>query len=282
MTVDLAVANRREIGTVPQSAYEAESRVLAAIRKAEEDNPSGGSFRVFRLHGWAPAAWRESASPDRLEQIVRWERDTLKPKYEQPIRVASTFAYGTVELADSGPFFEPFPIRPDPALAGRLGLASGGRVNYFPRRGFDLWNTRYFILPTRLAWGSRARGFASLLPNSESIYPPPFSGPEGKARLERWGREEDVQVFRNLEAYPRAWVVHRAIPLGPTAGLTRADRMRVMTDLLYQDDELWHVEGRGVIDPHRVAWVEALGRPDRRARGRVGRGLGARRGGAGG
>jgi hypothetical protein len=257
MTVDLALANRREVATIAQSAYDAESRVLAAIRRSEREAPEGGPFRVFRLNGWAPSEWLRSASPDRLEEIVRWERETLKPKYEQPLRLASTFAYGTVELADAGPFFEPFAIRPDPALARRLALAEGRKINYFPRRGFDLWNTRYFIVPSRLTWTSRARGFASLLPESEPIYPGPFTGPDGKAQLERWGREGDVQVFRNLAAYPRAWVVHRAIPLGETGGLSRADRMGVMSAMLYQNDELWQVEGRKVADPHRVAWVEA-------------------------
>ena len=254
MAVDLATANRGEVGTVAQLAYDADSKVLAAIRQSERDHPGGGPFRVFRLHGWVPVAWNRVASADRLGQIVRWERETLRPKYELPLGVASTFAYGTTERAELGPFFEPFPVAPDPAMARALGLAPGPSVNYYPRRGFDLWNTRYFIVPTRLAWGSRARGFASFLPESESIYPPPFADREGR---ERWGLEEDVQVFRNLAAYPRAWVIHRAIPVHSPRGVSAEDRRRVMTSLLYQDDELWQVEGRGVVDPRRVAYVEA-------------------------
>ncbi len=231
--------------------------MLDAIRRSERDHLQPGPFRVFRLHGWAPAAWLNSTSPDRLEQILRWERDSLKPKHDLPLRVASTYAYGTIELSDVGPFFEPFWLRPDTIRSARLGIPEDNPVNYFPRRGFDLWNTRYFILPNRMSWGSKARGFASFLPNSEPIYPTPFTGDDSKARLVRWGMEEDVQVFRNLAAYPRAWVVHRAIPVGSPSGVSRAVRSRVMTALLYQDDELWHIEGREVADPHRVAWVEA-------------------------
>ena len=257
MTADLALANRGEVGTVPQAAYEAGSRVLDAIRKSERDDPEPGPFRVFRLHGWVPVAWNREASPDRLEETVRWERETLRPKYEQPLRLASTYAYGTTELADYGPFFEPFSLQPSPDPARSIGLPPGRRVNYYPRRGFDLWNTRYFILPTRLSWDSRSRGFASFLPGAEALYPSPFAGPDAKARLERWGIETDVQVFRNRAAFPRAWVVHRAIPVGPTDTLTPADRRELMTELLYQDDELWHVEGRQVHDPRQVAWVEA-------------------------
>jgi hypothetical protein len=257
MAVDLAVANRGQISTISQAAYEGESRVLAAIRRSELEHPGNGPFRIFRINSWAPFAWQRSFSTERHEEIVRWERETLKSKYEQPRRVASTFAFGTVELADYGAFFEPFWVLPGPELIRRRSLPEGRRVNCFPRRGFDLWNTRYFIAPNVMIWGNRSRGFGSFLPEAEPIYPTPFAGPDGKARLERWGLEEDVQVFRNLAAYPRAWVVHRAIPVGVAGVLTRPERWALMTALLYQDDELWHIEGRQVADPRQVAWVEA-------------------------
>ena len=257
MTVDLGLANRGEVATVAQSAYDFTPGLLEAIRKSERDEPEPGPFRVFRLNGWAPIRWNREASPDRLEEIVRWERETLRPKYEQPLRIASTYAYGTTELADYGPFFEPFALSPDSETAKSIGLKPGHRLMYYPKRGFDLWNTRYFILPTRLSWESRSRGFASFLTDAEAIYPGPFTGPDAKARRDRWGIESDVQLFRNRAAYPRAWVVHRAIPVGSTETLTFADRRELMTELLYQDDELWHVEGRPVRDPRRVAWVEA-------------------------
>ena len=257
MSADLGFANRGEVGTVPQSAYEAESRVLEEIRKSERDDPEPGPFRIFRLPAWVPVGWNRKASPDRLEETVRWERETLQPKHEQPLRIASTYAYGTTELADYGPFFEPFSLQPDPATAKSIGVPPGRRVNYYPRRGFDLWNTRYFVLPTRLAWDSRTRGFASFLPEAEPLYPKTFTGPDAGARRERWGIEADVQLLRNPAAYPRAWVVHRAIPVGPTEALTFEDRRGLLVALLYQDDELWHVEGRNVYDPRRVAWVEA-------------------------
>jgi hypothetical protein len=261
MTADLALVDRGEVGIVPQSAYEVESRVLEEIRKSELDDPEPGPFRVFRVPGWVPIAWNRKASPHRLEETVRWERETLRPKYELPYRVASTYAYGTTELSDYGPFFEPFYLRLDPTRSKSIGMPPGRRVNYYPRRGFDLWNTRYFVLPTRLAWDSRIRGFASLLPGCEPLYPKPSTGPDAHDLRERWGIETDVQLFRNRAAYPRAWVVHQAVPIGPTEAVPIATRREVMIDLLYQDDELWHVDGRRVYDPRRIAWVEAT--PDK-------------------
>ena len=119
---------------------------------------------------WAPD-WPgdlEGSAPDRLDQIVRWERDTLRDKYEyaQACRIATTYAFGTAELDRLTaqllrPVDHPGRRRP---VARCLGVAPGRRlVFYYPRRGFDLWNTRYFILPTRLALGSyRTRGFVVL------------------------------------------------------------------------------------------------------------------------
>ena len=43
-----------------------------------------------------------------------------------------------------------------------------------PRRAFDLWNARYFIVPINTnGFDTRERGFASLLPQTELIYPGP-------------------------------------------------------------------------------------------------------------
>ena len=146
-----------------------------------------------------------------------------------------------------------------------MGVEPGHRVVYYPRRGFDLWNTRYFVVPTRLAPGSYFRGFASFVDGTEAIYPDLGSADaaERGERLRRWSRDEDVQVLRNKDAYPRAWVVHRAIPVGATETLTAASRRALMSALLDRGDGLWHAEGREVADPRQVAWVEAS--PDRLA-----------------
>jgi hypothetical protein len=257
LSVDLALANRGEVGTVAQSAYDGEPRTLDAIRQSEHDNPDPGPFRIFRLPSWALPRWNETSSPDRLEEMIRWERDTLRPKYELPLGIDSTFAYGTAELAEFRQLFEPFRVNPDPMLVRKLGIPAGKSVIYYPRQSFNLWNTRYFILPARLAWNSSSRGFTSLLPDSASIYPELFVGPDAKALREEWGRNEDVQVFRNRAAFPRAWVVHQAIPIGEKPRMTTAARQSLLTQILYQDDELWHIDGLQPTDFRRVAFVEA-------------------------
>ena len=259
MSVDLAIANRSHVGNIAQSVYDQEPRVLAAIKKAESDHGDSTAYRVYRIPNWSPLQWNLVGSPDRLREIVRWERDSLRPKYGLPYGVDSTFVYGTAELVDHGQFFVPRQVILDEDAARELGTAAGQRAVYFPRRGFDLWNTKYFVLPTRPAHGSRFRGFSSFLPDTELIYPDATrpTGPGSEERLDSWSRNQDLQVLRNLAAYPRAWVVHRARVIKPTAGSSANDRARVMDEILYQDDILWSDPRRDVIDPHRVAWIEA-------------------------
>src|SRR5262249_15425385 len=88
--------------------------------------------------------------------------------------------------------------------------------------------------------------------------PGAFDGPGGEERKRRWLDAEDLQVFRNKTAYPRAWVVHRGRYIGgPIRGLTRAERREPMEEILYQNDLIWRDPQRLVFDPKDVAWVEA-------------------------
>jgi hypothetical protein len=258
LTLDLALAISPLIHTAPQQAFEARPRVLADIDRAEAAAPTDRPFRIHRMPNWAPLEWLASGSPDRIESILRWDRDSVRPKYAITEGGSYTITKGAAELADVVPFFETKQIQLDPETSKANELAAGSRIIYYTRRGFDLWNTRYFILPARLAFGSRFRGALSFLPRTTEIDPPPgaFGGPDGQERRRRWLREEDVQVLRNDAAFPRAWIVHRARMPRLADIRTSSGRDRLMDEILYQDDELWHVEGRRVHDPRAVAWLE--------------------------
>jgi hypothetical protein len=255
--LDLYLAHAGLLYTVPQRIFDAKPRAIQLIERAEANAPSPGPFRIHRQANWAPAAWLNAGSPHRLEDIAQWERDSLRSKYPITDTVACTYTHGTAELSILIPFFEPTRLQLDPETCRRNGFPEGYQVVYFMRRGFDLWNTRYFILPARLAFGSRFRGVLSFLPRTTEIDPPPaaFDGPDGKRLRASWLRDDDVQILRNDAAFPRAWIVHRArFPLDTADDLV--SRLRLMDEILYQDDELWHVEGRKVHDPRDVAWIE--------------------------
>src|SRR5581483_4191870 len=108
-----------------------------------------------------------------------------------------------------------------------LHVKAGEKIVVYPRRGFDLWNTRYFILPAFAGdWKDPDRGYAAFLPNAEVVYPLPsvYDGPGGAERREQWTKNKDYQILRNLNEYPRAWVVHSARFLNPIEGMGRAER----------------------------------------------------------
>lgn len=258
LVADLCVANAYHVVSVPQAAFEGVPRALAMIQEAEASSPASGPYRVARVGRWWPSGWPADAPRD-FERITRWERNSLRPNFGLPLGVQSTFYFDTIEPFDYGLFFLPWTTTPDSQALRSQGLAPGQKVWYFPRRGFDLWNTRYFIVPARLVWGSSARGYAAMVPNSTFLYPKPgtFDGPDGLEMRKRWGATEDFRVLRNEAAFPRAWVVHRARVLPKVRGLSVLDRGRTMREMLYQADEFWRIPGAVVHDPRGMAWVES-------------------------
>jgi hypothetical protein len=256
---DLAVANARAIVTVPQAVLESRPEVLRLIDAEERRRPSAGPYRVHRMPAWHPPRWQTTPSADRPRDIVEWERETLQPKYGIPLGVEYTHTFGVAGLAAYDAFFEASlgPIRSrDAALA--LGVEVGAPVVTFFRRAFDLWNTRYFIVPSYPhGWRDGYRGYASFLFQSESIYPGPDSpGGARDALAIAHSRDSDFQVLRNRNEFPRAWVLRDARWVRPHAGLSRDARARALREMLYADDPLWHDAAMQAVDPRRVAWLE--------------------------
>ncbi len=255
MAVDLAIANARLVVTSPQPVFDAEPRALRLIREAEEAHPAPGPFRVHRMR-WSPTAWAMRGSPDRIEEMLAWERDTLGGHHALPYGLDFVDVKGTTELADYSLFFRQGRVALEPDVARELGLKPGQLVVYHTRRGYDLWGARYLILPGRLAWNSLMRGYTSFLSDFDKIYPPPgtFDGPGGQVRRSEW-IQEDFQILLNRAAYPRAWVVHRArFPI--IRGSGPDGRQSLMDEILFQNDDLWHDDARRVHDPREVAWIE--------------------------
>src|SRR5260370_1643294 len=107
---------------------------------------------------------------------------------------------GVAELDDYEWFFGGFPRRTEADAAGALGVNPGQEVVVYPRRAFDLWNTRYFVVPYYPSrWDDENRGFASFLEQTERIFPSPhaFDGPDREAKEREWARNHDFQVLRS-------------------------------------------------------------------------------------
>lgn len=262
LTADLAWANRSMIATAPQSMFEVEPEVLKVIRAAEAEKPADGPYRIHRSPIWNPISWGTRSSADRVRDFMEWERDTIQPKYGINLGVEYTHTIGVAELYDYEWFFGGFPYSTSPEFAAALKIKPGEKVVYFPRKSFDMWNTRYFILPSATNdYMDENRGIASFLFDTEIVHPRREEGPETPevvARAKEWLETKDYQVRRNRREYPRAWVVHAAEPLPRISGLSRGDRAGPMQDIMYDDqDPIWRDPNRVARDLRQVAWVEA-------------------------
>jgi hypothetical protein len=262
LTADLAVANAPLVITAPQAMFDKEPELVRLIAEAEKRDPAPGPFRVHRMPTWTPAGWFQTHAADRHLQVTQWEYDTIKPKYALLGHLSYTLTGGSLELDDYASFFGGFPIVLDARRAPLRGARHGQRILYHTRRGYDLWTTRYFILPMDPAdWQSVARGFASLVANGEMIAPDSnltshLEEPKNRQRLEAWVQDRDWQLIRNKAAYPRAWAVHQARFLQPVRATAGRSHERLMNHILYAGDPLWFEPDRRVIDPHALAWIE--------------------------
>ena len=212
---------------------------------------------------WQPEGFTKHGSPARFTELTRWERNTLQPSHGLPLGFQYCLTQGVLELFDYLLFFRHQEMKLTPE-GGRFlevaDVAPSGPLNYFPRRGFDLWNARYFILPIRTDnWKSAERGYAAFLPETELIFPKAeiVVGPPG----ESWRENEDWQLFRNKDAYPRAWLVHFVRVRTPVEETnpnpkSRGDRLELMKDLVYKEDPFWRDPGRQVYDLRSMAFVE--------------------------
>ena len=148
MTADLAAANARYVLTVPQAVFETKPEVLRIIEEAERAHPSPGPYRIHRMPIWDRWVGTRRASKDRIYEMIAWEHDTIQPKYginwesSTPTRWASPSS--TTTIGTSTVFPGKFTT---PQVAKALGVELEKEVVYFPRRAYDMWNTRYLISP---------------------------------------------------------------------------------------------------------------------------------------
>ena len=204
--VDLTVANARYVLTVPQAVMDERPAALKVIDAAERANPTSGPFRVHRMARWGPLGWEKNAEPHRNTDLVKWNRNTLAPKQGINLGIAFTYALGAANLVDYQWLFTGFAttVR-DLETARTLQHRIGHRFYYYPRRSFDLWNTRYFIVPFDPGLGQNSlRATEAFLFKSDIVYPDPAAmrGPENAKARRQWSENADFQILRNPHALP--------------------------------------------------------------------------------
>jgi hypothetical protein len=254
LSTDLAIAGSSMIWTVPQADFEIVPEIARQIEESERANPAPGPFRIYRMSAWHPQRFLEPSTPARMREIFRWYHQSMLPLTGLTAGLAYARVEGVITLDDYFTFLNPRFLPANAEAARRLGIKPGDPICYFPRRGYDLWGVRYFILPVRtIGWKTEDRGFAAFLQKIDIVYPP-RDAMDTPAKRARWTGREDVQLLRNKAAYPRAWLVHSARVLAP---LTDASaRKDLMQEILYQDDLFWSDQDLRLYDPRTSAWIE--------------------------
>jgi len=126
VAVDLAVANRWMIACAPANQWEEPSKLAQAIKAHAVEETAALPPRVYRHSIWMPPAWEKRGSPGRLADAMRWDRDTLWPKYNLLGRISVIRVDGTMRLADYEEFLrtgsggDALPPGVDALDAGRL------------------------------------------------------------------------------------------------------------------------------------------------------------------
>jgi hypothetical protein len=234
--------------------------VLRAINAATQAESSSGPFRVHRLSPWVPIGWSAIVSSERLGEVVNWEIDTLQPSFGLLHGISYVLSdESETGRADYRQFFEPVSRVMSGQNAAVLGLKDGQQVLYHPRRAFDLWGARYFILPSYPAdWKSGNRAYAAFVDQTEMIYPDPASmeGPGHRKDRESWLQNKDIQVRRNKAAFPRAWIVHAGRLIRPRSTSNSRGREALSSRLGFDPDPSRADSSMPAPDLRSLAYVE--------------------------
>lgn len=222
---DLVIAGSWLVLTDVQSAIDQTPLAVRVIEEEEKRDPSPGPFRVHRTRIFNPLHWLTTRDPDRMIDVSRWERETIQPKYAEPYGIQYAAVTGTMSLYDVEFFFAPWTV-PTPPAVRQAAKEGPPRMVYFPRVGYNLWNARYFVLPKLLKLDDEDRGFFTLLTTAAGTPLPVLA--------ESPATKDDFVILKNTEAFPRAWIVHRADFRRPIEGLRRQDRLQPMEQLLYR------------------------------------------------
>jgi len=204
VAVDLGVANRWMIACAPSDLWEEPSELGTAIRREEQRRGVSSTQappRAFRHPIWMRPAWTRGGSRQRLAEAVRWDRDTLWPKYNLPAGIAATEVIGAMVPHDYEVFFSLTPRTAEYVMV----TPDGCRIAMSSSKGLL---ADYMVLP----------GGYTL---------------RGGERIEIG--TEDVSLWRNPRHLPRAWIVHDVDTLPPLISDDPTEVWRRTDEVLYPD-----------------------------------------------
>lgn len=185
---ELAVANAWLIFTAPAPLWTDTAPVTAAIQQHEEtiaESDRTDPPRFFRgsYFSWHDPSWSKSGSPERMEQIARWDHDTLSHKYSLQSGYALVESYGSLKLLD----YESLLLQARVLSTTKVDGVSVPAAGVLRLTGCD-----YLVLPE-----------SAVIPYADKIVEPGITLPE------------NVSLWRMKRTQPRAMIVHHVEQLPP-------------------------------------------------------------------
>jgi hypothetical protein len=177
--VELAVANAWVVTIAPADLFRGESPVAAAIHAADTGEATTAlASRVYRgsLDQWRPGSFRTSMSADRAAELVRWEHNTLFPKYQLQSDLALVESYGSVKLLD----YESLLF-----IAKQYGPRQTDKTALPQPTALRMLSTEYLLLPEK-----QQPEFAECISDHADKWP------------------ENAALWRMTRTLPRTWIVH--------------------------------------------------------------------------
>jgi len=131
--VDLAIANGWMLPTAPIRRWQGGSYFAKQITEHEAERGNAEPFRVYRgtTRNWLPPSWAKTSSSERQREGLKWDIDTLYPKYHLRAGLSLVESTGTMSSHDyqmflgaarrHGPKRSDGVAEPHPAVIGALG-----------------------------------------------------------------------------------------------------------------------------------------------------------------
>ncbi len=249
---DLAIANGWMVATAPARLWHQEPKAAAAMRHHDSRHGDGQPYRVFRSPLWMPPEWRDSPSPNRIAEAVRWDRDTLFPKYPLPAGISLAEVHGALM---------PYDYR----MLLRLARQESGEG------AIAEWFARYAVLDGVPALKGRQPIARDAAPGTGGNNMDP--SPERAKLSHAVPRIQPIAALKNAsicflpDPLPRAWIVHRCETL-PELSSNVAEALRRRTRQVFWPHgkprdfkQTALVEGAGSLFPSRATRHAMEARP---------------------
>jgi hypothetical protein len=182
---ELAIANGWLIFTAPASLWNERSPVTQAIEQSQQPAQLTDHPRFYRgsYFSWHAPSFAPAGSPQRMEQIARWDHDTLSHKYFLNSGLSLVESYGSLKPLD----YESLLLQ-----ARALSPTKVDGVSMPLGEALRLTGCEYLVLPA-----------SADIRYAEKLATPHLTLPE------------NASVWRMKRTMPRAWIVDHVITLPP-------------------------------------------------------------------